>query len=54
MPWVLSVLACRLDREIGSDSAKMNTDAHLELIRGDALPELTSKPEVVLRGRNHS
>ena len=29
---------------------KRNADAHLELIRGDALPKLISKPEVALRG----
>ena len=54
MPWLLSVLACRLVGGLVATRLKRNADAHLELIRGDALPELTSKPEVVLRGRNHS
>ena len=43
-----------VSRRIGSDSLKRNADARLELIRRDALPELTSKPEITLRGRDPS
>jgi len=45
------ILACRLVSRLVVSQLKRNADAQLELIRGNALPKLTSKPKVVLRGR---
>lgn len=39
------------DRTV-SIQLKRNADAHLELVGGDALPKLASKPKVAQRGRD--
>lgn len=52
--YTMLYLDLHLSREISrsvESQLKRNADAQLKLIRGEALSKLTSKPEIVLRGR---